>query len=81
MSEKLYARELVVTPRIPIFPRDKYTGNPWTTLSDVVADCDVPGCGYHVMGKRPEVKKALDDHRKMYHSDQVGVVLLNQPRQ
>lgn len=76
----LPARSLVVAPRLP--ERSKlHTGNPFTSEGDVVADCAVEGCGYHVMGARATVKLALDEHRKMFHSTQTGVVLLNQPRQ
>lgn len=77
---KLHARSLIVAPRLP--ERSKFhTGNPFTSEGDMVADCGAEGCGYHVMGTRAHVKLALDEHRKMFHPDEIGVVLLNQPRQ
>jgi hypothetical protein len=72
------ARELVVAPRLPAFPK-AHTGNPFTTVGDVVADCEL--CGYHAMGPRADVRRAMDTHRAMYHSTETSVVLLNQPRQ
>lgn len=80
------ARELIVAPRMPRLNADTYTGNPFTSPGDVVADCDVVDekgnrCGYHVMGPREDVKKAMTDHRNLYHSTTVSVVLLNQPNQ
>lgn len=74
------ARSLIVAPRLPEKPKE-YGFSPFTSEGDMVADCAIPGCGYHVMGSRGNVKKALDEHRKMFHSDEIGVVLLNQPRQ
>lgn len=74
------ARELIVAPRLPA-PSRHHTGNPFTSEGDVLADCATDGCGYHAMGARPDVKRAMDAHRAMYHSTAVGVVLLNQPRQ
>lgn len=74
------AREIIVAPRLPKFPT-QYTGNPFTSAGDVVADCGIPRCGYHVMGPRDQVKKAMDEHHRLFHSEETGVVLLNQPRQ
>ncbi len=74
------AREIVIAPRMPSLPKGDYR-TPFTTKADVVADCAAEGCGYHVMGDRAQVKLALDEHRKMFHSSEIGVVLLNQPRQ
>lgn len=82
---KLHARELVVAARLPSLNRDRYTGNPFTSQGDVVLDCDgqIGGkpCGWHAMGPRADVKKAYDEHRKQYHQSEIGVVLLNRPRQ
>lgn len=47
----------------------------------MTADCMVDGCTYHAVGPRADVKKAVDAHHKLYHSEQIGVVLLNQPGQ
>lgn len=74
------ARELIVAPRIPPPPKN-HTGDPFTSDGDIVADCAIDGCGYHVMGPRADVKKAMNEHHKLYHSQETGVVLLNQPRQ
>lgn len=79
------ARQIVVAPRLP--PRPKaHDGNPFTTEGFMVADCetrlpDGTTCGYHVAGPRADVKKALDLHHRTYHSEDIGVVLLNQARQ
>lgn len=77
---RIPARSLIVAPRLPVFPKE-YTGNPFTSIGDVTADCDVAGCGWHAMGPRAEVKLAINEHHRTYHSDEVGVVLLNQPQQ
>ena len=74
------AREIIIAPRLPAKPK-VHTGNPFTTIGDVTADCGVPGCGYHCMGPRQDVKRAMDEHHRMYHNETTGVVLLNQPRQ
>ncbi len=79
-SVQIPARGLIVAPRLPERPK-LHTGNPFTTVGDVVADCGVAGCGYHVMGARADVKKALDEHRRFYHSEETSVVLLNHARQ
>ena len=75
------ARSLVVAPRLPAFPKE-HTGNPFTSDGDVVVDCDVDGCGYHAMGPRPLMKKALDDHHRQCHASAQAplVTLLNHPR-
>ncbi len=81
---KTPAREIVIVPRLPDRPKT-YGLSPWSTDADVTADCDgtINGkpCGWHAMGPRAQVKKAYDEHRRMFHSDDIGVVLLNQPRQ
>jgi hypothetical protein len=79
------ARSLIVAPRLPERPK-QHSGNPFTSDGDIVADCntllpDGSRCGYHCMGPRDEVKKALDLHHKLYHPESIGMVLLNQPRQ
>ncbi len=78
------ARSLLVAPRLPEKPK-AHTGNPFTTQGDLIMDCDgaINGrpCTWHAMGERSEVKKAYDEHRRMWHSEEIGVVLLNQPRQ
>lgn len=72
-------RRIVVAPRLPDPPKMR-TGNPWTSSGDIVADCEA--CGYHAMGPRALVKKALDDHWRQHHASSTDpvVVLLNQPR-
>lgn len=77
---KRAAREIVVAPRLPELKREGYR-TPFDAEGDVVADCDVDGCGYHTMGPRRLVGAAMKDHHRVFHSDQIGVVLLNQPRQ
>lgn len=74
------ARGLIVAPRLPARPAE-HTGNPFTTLGDIVADCAVDGCGYHAMGPRADVKLAMDEHHRQYHSQETAVVHLNRPRQ
>lgn len=74
------ARSLIVAPRLPAKP-NLHTGNPFTTVGDVVADCGADGCGYHVMGPRDQVKKAMDAHRRLNHSEETFTVLLNHPRE
>lgn len=81
-----FAREIIVAPRMP--PRSKFhTGNPFTSEGDIVADCDSiddrtgQKCGWHAMGPRPEVKKAIDEHKRLYHPESIGVILLNTPKQ
>lgn len=75
---------IVVAPRLPVRPRE-HTGNVFTTEGDIVATCTncaaEGGKVYQVMGPRDLVKKALDEHRKLFHSQEIGVVLLNQPGQ
>lgn len=79
-TNTLKARELIVAPRLPDRPKE-HTGNPFTTDGDLIVDCAVPHCSWHAMGPRALVKLAMDEHRRMFHSNQIGVVLLNQPGQ
>jgi len=83
-APKRSARDIVVAPRLPARP-ETHTGDPFTTEGEIYAECatcrDTGGRRYHVSGPRREVKKALNEHHKMFHSDEIGVVLLNQPRQ
>lgn len=74
------ARGLIVAPRLPDKPK-QHTGNPFTSEGDVVVDCAVEGCGWHAMGPRAEVKRAIDAHHQMHHSQEVAVVHLNRPHQ
>ena len=83
---KISARSLVLTPNLPIFKKDSYTGNPFTSEGDMVMDCGVTlpngkTCGWHAWGSRADTKKAWNEHYKQFHaSDQVtGVVYLNDP--
>ena len=57
--------------------------NPFAAVRDIVADCDVPGCGWHAMGPAELVKKAIDEHNRVYHTsaEQTGIILINRPRQ
>ncbi len=84
VAAKPAARSLIVAPRLPPFPK-AYGDNPFTTVGQIVAECDTTldgkPCGYKAMGSRSDVGKAMAAHRKMFHSEQIGVVLLNQPRQ
>lgn len=78
------AREIVVAPRLPPLPKE-HTGNPFTSDGWIVAECtavDERGeqCGYHVMGPRPDVKLAVNEHHRMYHSQETVVTLLNHQR-
>lgn len=80
MTTVLPARSLVIAPRLPAKPK-VHTGDPFTSDGDVVYDCDMDGCGWHAFGPRSEAKQAIQAHNQMYHPNQIGVVLLNQPRQ
>lgn len=77
------ARTLLVAPRLPQRPKE-HTGNPFTTVGDVVLDCDVPGCSphWHGMGARADVIKAWREHYRQNHASaqMTGVVLINHPR-
>lgn len=77
------ARGLVVAPRIPALKPSEYTGKPFTSVGDIVVDCDIPGCGWHAMGPRADVKKAIDEHHKMYHASdsEVRIIMINRARQ
>lgn len=72
------ALSLIVAPRMPA-PPTAHPGNPFESLSDVVIDCGEEGCGWHAMGPRQEVKKAWDEHYRLYHSQQIGMVRINHP--
>ena len=78
------ARSLVIAPRMPAASK-LHTGNPFTSEGDVVLDCeggeDGRACGWHWMGPRALAKAAYEAHRRLYHSESIGVVLLNQARQ
>lgn len=74
------ARSIIVAPRLPSLNAATYNGNPFTSEGDVYAECGTDGCGYKAMGARADVKLAMDAHRKMYHSQETNVVLLNHPR-
>ena len=61
----------------------------FSAVGDMTVDCDVVDeltgkrCGWHAMGPRFDVQKALAEHRRMFHSQATGpiVTLINQPRQ
>lgn len=74
------AREIVIAARLPAFPK-RHTGNPFTSEGDVTLDCGVPGCGWHAQGPRKEAKEAWEQHSRLYHSMEIGVVHLNSPSQ
>lgn len=74
------ARSLVIAPRMPPAPRE-HTGNPFTAGGDIVLDCTEEGCGWHWMGPRSVAQQAYSRHKAEYHSEAIGVVLLNQARQ
>jgi len=75
------ARSLIVAHRMPNPPKSR-TSSPFTADGDMVIDCDVPGCGWHAMGPRPEMGKAQAEHYRQFHaSAQVaGVFRINNPR-
>jgi hypothetical protein len=75
------AREVVVATRLPKIPEVGEYRTPWDSPGDVVAECAVDGCGYGCSGPRAEVGKAMKAHHALYHSQSIGVVLLNHPRQ
>jgi len=72
------AREIVLAHRVPAPPKE-HTGNPFTSIGDMVVDCDMPGCGWHAQGTRENVKLALEEHRRMFHTGEIFVVKLNNP--
>ena len=76
------ARSLIVAPRLPPPPTSR-RGNPFDADGDAVIDCDVPGCGWHAMGPRLELGKAYAEHYRQHHASaqEIGVVLINRPRQ
>lgn len=79
------ARGLVVATRVPPLPKE-HTGNPFTSIGDVVAECSVVDddgkrCGYSCQGERAEVGKALREHHRLFHSESISVALLNHARQ
>jgi hypothetical protein len=79
-TPKLKAREIVVAPRLPSMREARETyKSPFDAEGDIVVDCDL--CGYHAMGPRRQVGAALREHHRLFHPNQTGVVLLNQPRQ
>lgn len=81
---KVPARSLVFAPRLPPPPKI-HTGNPFTSLGDVVAECETclrtGGKRYHVSGPRADVKQALVAHHREFHAEETSVILLNQPAQ
>lgn len=85
MSEsgiKLPTNYIVTAPRMPAAPSLK-TGNPFTSVGDIVVDCDAPGCGWHAFGPRADVKKAWNEHYRQWHTSnkEAVVLLLNHPKQ
>lgn len=73
------ARSLVVAARLPAKPKNR-TNDPFTADGDMVVDCSVAGCGWHAIGPRTDMKKAINAHHRMFHSQEVVVTLLNNPR-
>lgn len=73
------AREIVIASRLPALPDEGTYSTPWESPGDVVAEC--AECGYGCSGPRAEVGKAMKAHHALYHSQSIGVVLLNHPRQ
>jgi hypothetical protein len=76
----LPARTIVVAARLPAAPKQRTSADLFAEEGDIVADCTNPGCGYHVMGPRAEVKLALKEHHRLHHADEVSTVFLNDPR-
>ncbi len=76
------APRISVAPRMPSRPYG-HTGSPWTVAGDIVVDCDKAGCGWHAFGPRGDVHKAWQEHYRQWHgsAQEIGVVLLNRPRQ
>jgi hypothetical protein len=70
--------QIVVAPRLPSFNKETYR-SPFDADGDMVVDCEL--CGYHAMGPRRQMGLLMKQHHRMYHSEEKGVVLLNQPRQ
>jgi len=75
------AGSLIVVPRMPA-PVAAHTGDPFTTPGHAVVDCDVPGCDWHAVGERADVKKAWQEHYRQKHgsAQEVGVLSINHPR-
>jgi hypothetical protein len=85
LGPKTPARGLVVATRMPPPPKLGTYTTPWESPGDVYAECDVTTdgkrCGYACSGERVEVGKAMRAHHRMFHVNEVAVVLLNQARQ
>jgi hypothetical protein len=81
MVEVAKRQPIVIATRMPDKPKQRVGGTPFDQDGDIVVDCDQPGCGWHAMGPRKLIKKAMDEHQRMYHAEQGSVILLNQPKQ
>ena len=73
------AREIVIAHRVPAPPKERHGVSPFEEIGDMVVDCDMPGCGWHAQGTRANVKLALEEHRRMFHTGEILVVKLNNP--
>lgn len=86
MAEKLPARTLVTTVRMPK-PGARSGPGVFGVAGDVVVDCAVVDeltgrrCGWHAMGPRADVRLAQIEHRRQFHSQQQVLTLINHPRQ
>lgn len=73
--------ELMVAARVPKLDASTFTGTFNPGGGDVVAECKTGFCDWVCMGPRPEVGAAWQEHHRLVHSNQRGVVKLNTPRQ
>jgi hypothetical protein len=79
------ARSLVLASRMPTFGARTGPGL-FDREGDVVYECGTllngKPCGWGCAGTRADVKNAVENHRRMYHSQDVDPVVgfLNRPR-
>jgi len=74
----LPARNLVISHRLPQFPT--HGGSPFVGEGDIVAKCDIcTDPEFEFQGQREHVKKAIDEHKRMYHSQNTMKIMLNNP--
>lgn len=79
------AREIIIAPNLPPMPK-QHTGNPFTSDGWIVADCTAVDpmtgkiCGWHALGPRSDMKLAINEHHRLYHSQEIVATLLNHPR-
>jgi len=71
------ALEIVTALRLPKIGQ-RFGPGVFDAEGDVVVDC---ACGWHAMGPRFEMQKAVQDHKRQFHSQAQGAIVtrLNTP--